>query len=661
VNGDTYSANKGRAYDVSGSYVHMPAVADVTGDGKPEFIAGNTAYHVHINANRAIPNAGSLSVYRTCPTLTDLTDGYTVVCDINGDGKLDVFVSSGGDISNDTHYVFGAWDINTNATGTLIAQSGTSNSQAKTDFSLLGPPFIGNIDDTPGVEMCMASKASGNNTNIHGWGFTATGSNGGVATGTFARKYAMTAVAPLGGIGISMFDFTNDGKAKLVFRDAANIRVVEPSGGTFTDLFSTPATSQTWHDYPVIADIDNSGTSSILTVAGNNSNNSSGQLRIYKSSKLPWAPSRAVWNQFAYNVVNINNDLTLPSQYFDIATVFPGQDGILYTGDDVQPFNNFLQQQTFLDMKGNSIWLVPDAQINSAVNYTYYQVGDSIVITGSFDNTGEASLVAPIYVTAYKNQVLTGNAIGQSVITANVDESKSASFKIKVPNFVSLQPVNNIIVRVNDNGNAKFVLPECDTTNNATSLTIFIPNDDAATVLQNQSVEIDLFANDMLGACATYQLQAGDIAMQSTGVTGTFAVVNNKLVYTAPDHYPGSVVELKYTITCAGETKSAKVYVHIIESCNGEFFTCKNAPYQMCLRLDNPAGTKYEWFNASNVSTGFTPPLIAHPVNGETFTVQPTLPAASPYAHINFPKATIKMRVIDNCDTGPLYRMPNKN
>jgi hypothetical protein len=131
------------------------------------------------------------------------------------------------------------------------------------------------------------------------------------------------------------------------------------------------------------------------------------------------------------------------------------------------------------------------------------------------------------------------------------------------------------------------------------------------------------------------------------------------LVYTAPDTYPGSVVEIKYTISCNGETKSAIVYIHVIESCNGEFTTCKDVPYQMCLRTDNPTGTKYLWYDKNNVALGETAPRLNNPVNGAMFYVKPVLPATSAYAKIDFPKAEIVMKV-NSCEPLQIFRLPDK-
>ncbi|MFT5686802.1 MAG: hypothetical protein ACI8RZ_007759, partial [Myxococcota bacterium] len=67
--------------------------------------------------------------------------------------------------------------------------------------------------------------------------------------------------------------------------------------------------SATMMDYPVIADVDNDDHAEIIVChAGYTS-----ALSVYGDLDDSWAPAREVWNQHAYDISNINDDLTLPS------------------------------------------------------------------------------------------------------------------------------------------------------------------------------------------------------------------------------------------------------------------------------------------------------------------------------------------------------------
>jgi hypothetical protein len=75
-------------------------------------------------------------------------------------------------------------------------------------------------------------------------------------------------------------------------------------------------------EHPIVLDVDADGAAEIATAAGA-SRSTQGTLRIYKSDNQPWASARKVWNQFAYNVVNVNEDLTVPRYQLNPATLFP--------------------------------------------------------------------------------------------------------------------------------------------------------------------------------------------------------------------------------------------------------------------------------------------------------------------------------------------------
>ena len=61
-------------------------------------------------------------------------------------------------------------------------------------------------------------------------------------------------------------------------------------------------------DYPVIADLDADGHAEIIVANEGNSG-----ITAYRDSNNSWAPARDVWNQHAYTITNINDDLSVPA------------------------------------------------------------------------------------------------------------------------------------------------------------------------------------------------------------------------------------------------------------------------------------------------------------------------------------------------------------
>merc|ERR1712185_171357 len=63
--------------------------------------------------------------------------------------------------------------------------------------------------------------------------------------------------------------------------------------------------SWTANEYPIVVDVDGDGEAEIVSV-GN-----SGVTVV--GSEEGWTPARQVWNQHAYWITNVNDDLTIPS------------------------------------------------------------------------------------------------------------------------------------------------------------------------------------------------------------------------------------------------------------------------------------------------------------------------------------------------------------
>ena len=68
-------------------------------------------------------------------------------------------------------------------------------------------------------------------------------------------------------------------------------------------------TSGTVNEYPVVADVDNDGNTEIIF--GNNGTSTG--VVVLGDVNDAWVSARTVWNQHAYSIVNINDDLSIPS------------------------------------------------------------------------------------------------------------------------------------------------------------------------------------------------------------------------------------------------------------------------------------------------------------------------------------------------------------
>ncbi|HTV20468.1 MAG TPA: VCBS repeat-containing protein, partial [Polyangiaceae bacterium] len=128
--------------------------------------------------------------------------------------------------------------------------------------------------------------------------------------------------------GLAVFDFDGDGRTELVYADQCFMRVYDGLSGEV--LFSTPRSSTTQFEYPVVADTDGDGFSEIVTTSNDNDTsvscpdfdpqNKNAQVAfkpthgvtVWKEAQDRWAGSRPIWNQHNYYVTNVRDDGTIP-------------------------------------------------------------------------------------------------------------------------------------------------------------------------------------------------------------------------------------------------------------------------------------------------------------------------------------------------------------
>jgi hypothetical protein len=324
-----------------GCHINQVVAVDMDGDGVLELVAGNVAYKVNItNPNGEAGN--TLTVWQQAAAVAGVGDGFTAIADIDLDSDPDVVVvrtSTGATTGNTVLYV---WDGQTNQVmGILSAGIGTNG----------GPPLIGDIDGDGAPEIVLQ-----NTNRLRAFDFVS-------GTG-IVNKWDIATADGSGQTSLSMFDFNNDGSKELVYRDEDLLRIIDGSGSTATNLATFPCGSGTHTDMPVIGDIDGSGEARILVGCQNPSADVS-QLRAYETNSFPWANTRPVWNQQAYFVTHINEDLTVPAPQFPHWTGFADPAQRCSDGTN-RPLNAFQQQITDLDPDTGCPVLCPPVEYGDA-------------------------------------------------------------------------------------------------------------------------------------------------------------------------------------------------------------------------------------------------------------------------------------------------------
>jgi hypothetical protein len=278
-----------------------------------EIAAGMAIYSVDLDPNdgdgleikmqRYLPSTGQIIYF----------DGYTSVADIDLDGVLDVLVSS--KVTSETGMY--AWNKNGFLRFFPFQQSVYNSNGAV--------PCVANVfdDRTQGFAVDLPEILL---TDIHAFhAFNIQASQKDPAAPYWWRLPASGST----GSGYSpavTFDFNGDGIQEILY-GADKFRILYGGAAPFPPGVDS---TRTWHRFsmnssttdkhPVIADVDNDNEAEIVLTywpgyfdQGQVEGTSEGVVAVVESGEGPWMPTRKVWNQYNYFVVNVNDDLTIPA------------------------------------------------------------------------------------------------------------------------------------------------------------------------------------------------------------------------------------------------------------------------------------------------------------------------------------------------------------
>ena len=481
--------------------------ADFDGDGLVELVAGGAVYKINIAPSGASMTSTVLSKN------TSVGDGFTAIADLDLDGALDVVVAN----SKGGNATINVWRPDIAGGGAGTHKQYTVTSGANTASAIHSFPFIGDIDGEADAvtnkkypEICLMTVNAITTLKYN------------PSTDSYFQFWKNVVSDGSGATGITLFDFNNDGSSELVYRDESLLRIIRGSDGH--TLTSVPVYSGTVFEMPVVVDVDGDGSANILVSGATTTEgqNAPYLLHIFESDSEPWATARKVWNQIPYNVVNINENLTVPRFPLNPATVFAGKDGIFGTDDDVRPFNNFLQQQTTLNSKGVPFWPAPDAQADESTS-TAIASGNNVIVNACFTNDGSAPIGSPVYVSVYKNSISTANKIAAGSANISVGAGASGCVSVTITDAGSMTDLSSIVVRINDRDGNFDYQTECIITNNVMSLLNPFALSKTARIIPNAAVNgtysnpVSVLGNEII----EYTITAVNISASAANVVIT--------------------------------------------------------------------------------------------------------------------------------------------
>lgn len=455
--------------------VDILSVADCNGDpdcNGLELVAGAIIYAIDLDPLdgdglqiKVIKNLNNMS------SLGPFQDGYNYVADLNLDGLPEI-VTAGhhGPANKNGFYV---WD----KTG-LVAKF------ENPDPGLGDPQFISlaiaNVfdDHSAGFALDYPEIIYPTRTKITSFNLQKA-----IASPTTPYWWSANVIDGSRSAGPSCFDLNSDGFAEIIYRDEQKMHIMY--GGALPFPAGVDANrnwmvfdcqSATIDEYPVIADIDGDEEAEILVTGKvapfiSDQLDNRGRLIVIESDGLPWPSSRALWNQYSYFGVNINDDLTVPKVQQTHYLEWP------QLGSGHRPWNTFHTQWPIWGNDFNPYSPVPDAIVN--VDSTACE-GDSIRVWLTLCNQGSTELPDSLPIAFYQNDPrLPGAVLRQIVSTpSTLPIDTCAAFSVKILGVFNVP----IFVVANDDGThplpyaiADFPVttaPECDFENNFDSFTL---------------------------------------------------------------------------------------------------------------------------------------------------------------------------------------------
>ncbi|MBK9108606.1 MAG: gliding motility-associated C-terminal domain-containing protein [Saprospiraceae bacterium] len=325
------------------------------------------------------------------------------------------------------------------------------------NYSEIGPPCIGDIRGT-GIPYVVITRES----TLQAYSF-----NGNIA---FQMEWSMNTKDTAGFNAISMFDFNDDGKQEIVYRDETSLYVIDGSSAIPKVITNFGCFSWTWSEYPIVGDIDDTGHAKLCVPCSFVEDGQLGKLIIFgPPDSLPgWAPARGIWNQYNYHALNINDDLTVPRVQKNNATYKNGK------------YNNFFVQESLLD--SNGMYLKRAASLSGKIKCINYDpINDEYTVIFDIYNLSNASVKADsnLPVSFYKGDPATTGSLIDIYYTLKILESGDSllnlEFKFSVSNLTDLF----MVINTTRNGSGQFdprhfLIAECDYTDNI-SRTLELP------------------------------------------------------------------------------------------------------------------------------------------------------------------------------------------
>ena len=239
--------------------------------------------------------------------------------------------------------------------------------------------------------------------------------------------------------GSTVFDFEGDGYSEVVYAGEVNLWIFSGQEGN-ARMIEESHTSCTGVEYPTIVDVDNDAQVEVVVADYNG-------IRVVGDLNESWVSARPVWNQHAYSITNINDDLSLP----------------MYSESNWPEYNSFHSGDIRLNNGegANLIDLQPivadicEVECDRETVKVAIQTGNA----GLRDASGQLDVKFYTEIDGVLNEVIT---VSEEVLIRSGTSLGGAQYTFDMASL----PESNLIISVDDNGIEGGVFEECDEENN---------------------------------------------------------------------------------------------------------------------------------------------------------------------------------------------------
>jgi hypothetical protein len=238
----------------------------------------------------------------------------------------------------------------------------------------------------------------------------------------------------------SVYDFEGDGYAEVVYAGEDNLWVFSGHDGTPRLVDSTQDSCTIW-EYPVTVDVDNDGQVEIVVQDAKG-------IRVVGDADNGWVPARQVWNQHAYSITNVNDDLSIPA----------------YAEPNWPEYNSFRSADLRIN-NGQGAQLVDAYPL--IVDICEVECGEGtvqIVFQGA--NQGLADAGDGVLLSLYAEQADGSRTLLQTLDTETILRAGYTTEGYPLELAMTDLPTGTLILVADDDGTGTGVIEECNEDNN---------------------------------------------------------------------------------------------------------------------------------------------------------------------------------------------------